>query len=106
MRLQPIGNRCIVQRYERPGTEQSRLPRGTALPQDAATGGSARLGLSPAVTAVAMLYEFRQPRFYAYLNHNPIEVFLLGAAAHVNVERAWNDDLMKQVRAPGPIRER
>jgi len=59
----------------------------------------------PSGTAVAMLYEFRQPGLYAYLNHNLIEAFLLGAAAHVNVEGTWNDDLMKQVRPPGPIRE-
>lgn len=60
----------------------------------------------PAGTAVAMLYQFRQPGFYAYLNHNLIEAFLFNAAAHINVEGAWNDDLMKQVRPPGPIRAR
>ena len=57
----------------------------------------------PGGSAVAMLYEFRQPGLYAYLNHNLIEAFLLGAAAHVMVEGEWNDDLMKQVREPGPI---
>lgn len=57
----------------------------------------------PGGSAVAMLYEFRQPGLYAYLNHNLIEAFLLGAAAHVNVEGEWNDSLMKQVKAPGPI---
>jgi nitrite reductase (NO-forming) len=57
----------------------------------------------PGGTAVAMLYEFRQPGLYAYLNHNLIEAFLLGAAAHVMVEGEWNDNLMKQVRKPGPI---
>ena len=40
------------------------------------------------------------------LNHNLIEAFILGAAAHVNVEGTWSDDLMKQVRSPGPIQER
>ena len=59
----------------------------------------------PGGTAVAMLYEFRQPGLYAYLNHNLIEAFILGAAAHVNVEGTWNDDLMKQVRSPGPIQK-
>lgn len=59
----------------------------------------------PAGTAVAMLYEFRQPGLYAYLNHNLIEAFLLGAAAHVMVEGEWDDDLMKQLRAPGPIQQ-
>jgi nitrite reductase (NO-forming) len=57
----------------------------------------------PGGAAVAMLYEFRQPGLYAYLNHNLIEAFLLGAAAHVMVEGEWNDNLMKQVRKPGPI---
>ena len=57
----------------------------------------------PGGAAVAMLYEFRQPGLYAYLNHNLIEAFLLGAAAHVQVEGEWNDDLMKQVREPSPI---
>ena len=47
---------------------------------------------------------FKQPSLYAYLNHNLIEAFVLGAAAHVQVEGEWNDDLMKQVEKPGPIR--
>ncbi len=50
-----------------------------------------------------MLYEFRQPGLYAYLNHNLIEAFLPGAAAHVQVKGEWNDDLMKQLKKPGPI---
>jgi len=56
-------------------------------------------------SAVAMLYTFRQPGLYVYLNHNLIEAILLGAAAHVNVEGAWNNDLMEQVKKPGPIKE-
>ena len=54
----------------------------------------------PGGTAVAMMYKFRQPGLYAYLNHNLIEAFLLGAAAHVQVAGEWDDDLMKQVRKP------
>ncbi len=57
----------------------------------------------PGGAAVAMLYEFRQPGLYAYVNHNLIEAFLLGAAAHVQVKGEWNDDLMKQLKKPGPI---
>ena len=53
--------------------------------------------------AGAMMYTFKQPGLYAYLNHNLIEAFLLGAAAHVNVEGEWNNDLMEQVKKPGPI---
>ena len=60
---------------------------------------------TPGGSATAMLYTFKQPGLYAYLNHNLIEAFLLGAAAHVQVEGTWNDDLMKQVKQPGPIRE-
>ncbi|MFA7438651.1 copper-containing nitrite reductase [Castellaniella sp.] len=51
----------------------------------------------------AALYTFKQPGVYAYVNHNLIEAFELGAAGHVVVEGDWNDDLMKQVAAPAPI---
>ena len=54
-------------------------------------------------SATAMMYTFKQPGLYAYLNHNLIEAFLLGAAAHINVEGDWNDELMLQVGEPGPI---
>ncbi|MCH9027722.1 MAG: nitrite reductase, copper-containing [Proteobacteria bacterium] len=54
-------------------------------------------------SASAMMYTFRQPGLYVYLNHNLIEAILLGAAAHVKVEGEWNDDLMLQVSDPGPI---
>ena len=50
-----------------------------------------------------MLYEFQQPGIYAYVNHNLIEAFLLGAAAHVKVDGEWNNELMKQVKAPQQI---
>jgi nitrite reductase (NO-forming) len=51
-------------------------------------------------SAGAMLYEFRQPGLYAYVNHNLIEAVLLGAVAHVRVEGPWNDKLMQQLEAP------
>lgn len=54
-------------------------------------------------SAGAALYTFRQPGLYAYLNHNLIEAFALGAAAHVKVEGTWNHDLMTQVTAPVSI---
>jgi nitrite reductase (NO-forming) len=53
--------------------------------------------------AVAMLYQFKQPGMHAYVNHNLIEAILLGAAAHVNVEGEWDNDLMQQIKEPGPI---
>ncbi len=54
-------------------------------------------------SAGAMMYKFRQPGVYAYVNHNLIEAVMLGATAHVKVDGEWNDDLMKQVSKPGPI---
>lgn len=55
-------------------------------------------------SAVAMMYEFKQPGLYAYLNHNLIEAFSFGAAAHIKVEGEWDDDLMKQISEPEPIK--
>ena len=52
----------------------------------------------PGGGAVAALYEFKQPGLYVYLSHNLIEAVLLGAAAHMNVEGKWNDDLMIQLK--------
>ncbi|MTE01884.1 nitrite reductase, copper-containing [Paracoccus sp. YIM 132242] len=57
----------------------------------------------PGGTAGLMVYTFEQPGIYAYVNHNLIEAFELGAAAHVVVEGEWNDDLMMQVVAPGAL---
>lgn len=57
----------------------------------------------PGGTAGAALYTFEQPGIYAYVNHNLIEAFELGAAGHFKVEGNWNDDLMKQVLAPTAI---
>lgn len=54
-------------------------------------------------SAAAALYTFRQPGTYAYLDHNLIHAFLLGAAGHFKVEGKWNNDLMTQVSKPGPI---
>jgi len=57
----------------------------------------------PGGAAAAMIYKFRQPGTYVYLNHNLIEAFILGAKAEVKVKGKWNDDLMKQVMEPTPI---
>ncbi len=57
----------------------------------------------PGGTAAAMIYKFRQPGTYVYLNHNLIEAFILGAKAEVKVKGKWNDDLMKQVMEPTTI---
>jgi nitrite reductase (NO-forming) len=54
----------------------------------------------PGGAAGAALYEFKQPGLYVYLNHNLIDAVLLGAAAHMNVEGKWNDDLMIQLKKP------
>ena len=55
-------------------------------------------------SAGAALYTFLQPGVYAYVNHNMIEAFELGATAHFRVEGTWNNDLMAQIRAPESIR--
>ncbi len=57
----------------------------------------------PGGTAGAAVYTFHQPGVYAYVNHNLIEAFELGAAGHFVVEGEWNDDLMTGVLAPTPI---
>ena len=54
-------------------------------------------------SATAMMYTFKQPGLYVYLNHNLIEAILLGAAAHVKVKGDWDNNLMEQVMKPGPI---
>lgn len=54
-------------------------------------------------SAGAAIVTFHQPGVYAYVNHNLIEAVMKGATAHIKVEGKWNDDLMKQIQAPGPI---
>ncbi len=54
-------------------------------------------------SAGAMMYEFKQPGTYAYVNHNLIEAILLGAAAHIKVEGDWNHDLMTKMEDAKPI---
>lgn len=49
-------------------------------------------------SAVAALYEFRQPGSYVYLNHNLIEAFSHGALAIIEASGEWDDNLMKQVQ--------
>jgi len=57
----------------------------------------------PAGGAVAWMYTFRQPGLYVYLNHNIIKAVMLGAAAHFKVTGKWNNDLLKQIKKPGPM---
>jgi nitrite reductase (NO-forming) len=57
----------------------------------------------PGGTAGAAFYTFEQPGIYAYVNHNLIEAFELGAAAHFTVTGAWNDDLMTSVTPPSGV---
>ncbi len=54
----------------------------------------------PGGTAGAALYTFEQPGIYAYVNHNLIEAFELGAAAHFKVTGNWNNDLMTAIVSP------
>ncbi len=55
----------------------------------------------PGGTAGAAIYKFQQPGIYAYVNHNLIEAFELGAAGHFKVTGDWNDDLMTALTPPG-----
>ncbi len=55
-------------------------------------------------SAVAMMYQFKQPGTYVYVNHNLIEAVLLGAAAQVKVDGEWNNDLMEQLQKPTEIK--
>ncbi|MDR6756288.1 nitrite reductase (NO-forming) [Mycoplana sp. BE70] len=57
----------------------------------------------PGGTAGAAFYTFEQPGIYAYVNHNLIEAFELGAAGHFAVTGDWNDDLMTAVLAPSQV---
>ncbi len=54
-------------------------------------------------SAGGAMYTFKQPGTYVYLNHNLIEAVNLGALAQIRVDGEWNNDLMEQVAAPGPI---
>jgi nitrite reductase (NO-forming) len=54
-------------------------------------------------SAGAAMYEFIQPGLYVYLNHNLIDAVMKGAAAHVKVEGEWDNDLLEQIKEPGPI---
>ncbi|MGB6242910.1 MAG: copper-containing nitrite reductase [Castellaniella sp.] len=60
----------------------------------------------PGGASAAAIYTFKQPGVYAYVNHNLIEAFELGAAGHVVVEGEWDHDLMTQVSPPGPIKSK
>ena len=54
-------------------------------------------------SAGAAVYTFLQPGVYAYLNHNLIEAFMLGAVAQFKVAGEWNDKIMEQVGAPTAV---
>lgn len=56
----------------------------------------------PGGSAVAALYQFKQPETYVYLNHSLIEAVLFGAMAHVKVDGEWNNDLLQQLVPPHP----
>ncbi len=57
----------------------------------------------PGGAATAAMYTFREPGMYTYVTHNLIEAVLMGGAAQFHVEGLWNNDLMQQIKAPGPI---
>lgn len=59
----------------------------------------------PGGSAVAALYEFKQPGTYVYLNHSLIEAVLFGAMLHFNVAGIWDDNLQTQVTPPHLINQ-
>jgi len=58
----------------------------------------------PAGSAAAVIYKFRQPGTYAFLNHNLIEAFDYGAVAQIKVTGNWDSSLMKEIQKPMPIK--
>jgi nitrite reductase (NO-forming) len=58
----------------------------------------------PGGSAAAVLYKFREPGTYAFLDHNLIEAFDYGALAQVKVEGKWDSTYMKQVEKPTEIK--
>jgi nitrite reductase (NO-forming) len=58
----------------------------------------------PAGDAIAMLYEFREPGKYVFVNHNLIKAIIFGAKAEVMVEGKWNGDLMSVVNPVSSIK--
>ena len=54
-------------------------------------------------SAGASIHTIRQPGTYAYLSHNLIEAFVFDATAILVAEGEWDNDLMEQVKEPGPI---
>jgi nitrite reductase (NO-forming) len=53
-------------------------------------------------SAVAALYQFREPGNYLYLDHNLIKATVFGAAAQVTVSGKWDENLMKVITKPAP----
>ena len=58
----------------------------------------------PGGSAAAVLYKFREPGTYAFINHNLIEAFDYGAVAQIKVTGNWDSSLMKQIKKPMPIK--
>lgn len=58
----------------------------------------------PAGSAAAVMYKFRQPGTYAFLNHNLIEAFDYGAIAQIKVTGNWDSSLMKLIQKPMPVK--
>lgn len=54
----------------------------------------------PGGSAVAALYQFRQPGTYAFVDHELIKAMVFNAVGHVKVGGDWNNDLMEQVAKP------
>jgi nitrite reductase (NO-forming) len=54
----------------------------------------------PGGSAVAALYQFREPGTYAFVDHNLVKAEVFQAAAQVKVSGNWDNSLMEQVEVP------
>lgn len=59
----------------------------------------------PGGTAVAIIYQFREPGMYVLTDHNLIEAFSYGAYAEIEVKGNPDPDLMQEVEKAGPIKQ-
>lgn len=57
----------------------------------------------PGGSAVAALYQFREPGTYAFVDHNLIKADIFQAAGEVKVSGDWDNSLMEQVEPPHAI---
>ncbi|HSD64753.1 MAG TPA: copper-containing nitrite reductase [Ignavibacteriaceae bacterium] len=58
----------------------------------------------PGGSAVAVIYEFREPGTSLIVDHNLIEAFSFGAFAQIDIKGKWNDDLLKVISKQSAVK--